>query len=69
MDDLHFEIAAIVTWRFVSIGELVNYKAHVFITFILEDKHRLSLEMLMHIKYICDLCSLLDYILIYLIVY
>jgi hypothetical protein len=33
-----------------------------FITFILEDDHGLSLGMLMHAKYVYDLCSLLMHI-------
>jgi hypothetical protein len=33
------------------IGELIKYKTHVFfITFMIEDEHRLSLGMLMHVK-------------------
>jgi hypothetical protein len=35
---------------------------------MLEDEHRLSLGMLMHVKCIHDLCILLDHILSYLIV-
>jgi hypothetical protein len=38
------------------------------ITFMLEDEHKLSLGMLMHVKCIHDLCSLLGHILIYLII-
>jgi hypothetical protein len=40
-----------------------------FTTFMLEDEQNLSLGMLMHVKFILDLCNLLVYILIYLIVY
>jgi hypothetical protein len=50
------------------IGELINYKAHVFFTIMLKDKHRLSLGMVIHVKYIHDHCSLLSHILSYLIV-
>jgi hypothetical protein len=38
-----------------------------FITFMLGDEHRLSLGMLMHVKYIHDHCILLGHILSYLI--
>ena len=38
----------------------------VFITFILEDEHGLSLGMLMHVKCIHELCSLLPHIPLYL---
>jgi hypothetical protein len=36
---------------------------------MLEDEHRLSLGMLMHVKRIHDLCSLFGHIVSYLIVY
>ena len=39
-----------------------NYKAHLVINFMLEDEHRLSLGMLMHLKCIYVLCSLLCHI-------
>jgi hypothetical protein len=37
-----------------------------FMTFMLEDKHRLSLWMQMHVKCIHKLCNLLVHILTYL---
>jgi hypothetical protein len=40
----------------------------LFITFMLVDKHRLSLGMLIHVKGIHDLCSLLGHNSLYLIV-
>jgi hypothetical protein len=40
-----------------------------FTTFMLEDEQKLCLGMLMHVKFIYDLCSLLVHIIIYLIVY
>jgi hypothetical protein len=44
-----------------------NSKLHVnFITFMLEDEHRLSLGMLMHVKYMHELYSLLTHIPTYL---
>jgi hypothetical protein len=49
------------------IFELMNPKFHVCsITFMLEDKHILSLGMLMHVKCIHEHCSLSDHILLLL---
>jgi hypothetical protein len=35
MLELHFEVATVIHWRHEIIGDLINYKAHVFITFLL----------------------------------
>jgi hypothetical protein len=38
---------------------LRNSKVHVFVTFMLEDKHMFSFGMLIHLKCIHELCCLI----------
>ena len=63
----HWKYLFLWTMHDINWSVVTKSKVHVsFVTFMLEDEHRLSLGMLMHVKCIHELCTLLAWLPTYL---